>query len=186
MPNPDSDSSSSAPSPDDGAYEKWLVRILLTLAFGLAFGIEGMTLIRSFLLDSGDDEQIEAQEKRPVLREGDALMPSTAPEVRVRRLRVRATDETWTFTLTARPDTALSQPYHLSFKLTTSDGTTPDAVPSYTWAPSDTTSFDASWSLPVGRRPDALTITATTELPPHSAPSTTRTVDLGHVPVRMQ
>jgi hypothetical protein len=163
------------------------VRILLTLAFGLAFGIEGMTLFRSFVLDPGTDEQVEAREQMPVLQEGDALVPSIAPDVRVRRLRVRATDEAWTFTLTARPDTALAHRTTLTFdRLTASDGTGHTTAPSLAWTPSDTASAEASWTLPVGQRPDALTVTATVQVAPDSIASATRTVDVGHVPVRMQ
>jgi hypothetical protein len=161
------------------------VRILLALAFGLAFGIEGMTLIRSFLIEDEDSTE-QTTNTRPALQEGDPLVPSFGPSVRVRRMRVRAYQDEWTFVLTARPDTALSRDYTLSLKLTTTDGTTQSTVPSYTWTPPDTTSFDASWTLSVGQRPDALTIRATTERAPDSTASATRTVDLGHVPVRMQ
>lgn len=186
--NPDSDSSSSsAPSRNDGAYEKWLVRILLTLAFGLAFGIEGMTLFRSFVLDSGADDQVEAQETVPVLKEGGALVPAATPTVRVQRLRLFATDEAWTFTLVARPETPPERPYTLTFdRLTATNGTAHTTAPTHTWAVADTAAFTASWSLPVGQRPDGLTITATISASSDSTTSVTRTVDVGHVPVRMQ
>jgi len=163
-----------------------LVRILLTLAFGLAFGIEGMTLLRSYLF-YGDEAKTSTETQRPVLEEGGRLVPSLAPDLRVRRLRVRATDEAWTFMLTARPDTALARRTTLTFdRLTATNGTERTTAPSYTWAPSDTTSFTASWTLPVGQRPDALTITATATSAPDSTVSATRTMDVGHVPVRMQ
>ena len=187
-----SDSSDDAPADpgsldESGPYEKWLVRILLTLAFGLAFGIEGMTLLRSFVFDPGSEEQVEAQEARPVLKEGEALVPTTAPGVRVQGLRLLASDEAWTFTLTARPDTASDRDYTLTFdRLTTTSGATQTTAPSHTWAAGDTVAFAASWSLPPGQRPDALTITATTSVGPDSTASATRTVDVGHVPVRMQ
>jgi hypothetical protein len=38
----------------------------------------------------------------------------------------------------------------------------------------------------VGQRPDALTVTATASVGPDSTTTTTRTLDVGHVPVRMQ
>jgi hypothetical protein len=184
---PDSDSSPGAASGADGAYEKWLVRILLTLAFGLAFGIEGMTLFRSFVLDSGTDEPVEAREQMPVLQEGDPLVPATAPPVRVHRFRLLASDEAWTFTLIARPDTVPDRDYTLTFdRLTTTSGAAQTTAPAHTWVAGDTVAFAASWSLPPGQRPDALTITATTSVAPDSTTSTTRTVDVGHVPVRMQ
>lgn len=186
-----SDSTSAAsgpPSPEaSGPYEKWLVRILLTLAFGLAFGIEGMTLIRSFLLDDAPDETVQRADRRPVLREGEPLVPSLAPDVRVRRLRVRATDQEWTFAVVARPDTARDRPVTLSFdRLTASDGSVLTTAPRHTWTPPDTASFTAAWTLPVGQRPDALTVTATIPAGPDSTTVATRTMDVGHVPVRVQ
>ena len=183
----DSDSSPDVSSSDDGAYEKWLVRILLTLAFGLAFGIEGMTLLRSYLFYGEETETQSTETQRPVLQEGGALVPSIAPDVRVRRLRVQATDKAWTFTLTTRPDTALDRSTTLTFeRMTATNGTAFTQAPSHTWPAADTSSFTASWALPVGQRPDALTVTATAQVTPDSTASATRTMDVGHVPVRMQ
>jgi hypothetical protein len=189
-PSPQPDSStgtSSASAPDgSGTYEKWLVRILLGLAFGLAFGIEGMTLIRSFLIDT-DDTAVEATDAPPVLKEGGALVPAVDSTLRARRLTLRATREEWTFVVTARPDTARSRPVTLAFpELTLTNGTARTSAPSRTWAPDDTASFTASWTLPVGQRPDALTATVTAPVSPDSTASVTRTMDVGHVPVRMQ
>lgn len=182
-----SPSTSSASAPDgSGTYEKWLVRILLGLAFGLAFGIEGMTLLRSFVIDR-EESTTKAADAPPVLEEGNALVPSLAPALRARRLHLRATKDEWTFTLTARPDTALARETTLTFpQLTLSNGTARTAAPSRTWTPGDTTSFTASWPLPVGQRPDALTVTVTAPVSPDSTASVTRTMDVGHVPVRVQ
>ncbi len=173
---------------ESDTYEKWLVRILLTLAFGLAFGIEGMTLIRSYLFYGEESDTVQTTETpEPTLEDGGALVPSVAPEVRAHRLRVQADDETWTFTFTVRPDTALARRTTLRFdRLTATDGSALTTAPSHTWTPSDTASFEASWSLPVGQRPDALTVTATAQVAPDSTVSATRTMDVGHVPVRMQ
>ncbi len=174
-------------SPESDAYEKWLVRILLTLAFGLAFGIEGMTLIRSLVIDDEASTEQTATEQRPTLAEGDILVPSLDPPVRARRLQLQATDREWTFTLSARPDSASEQSYTLTFdRLTTGDGTALTTAPSHTWVAGDTASFSASWALPVGQRPDALTVTATVQHSPDSTTSVTRRMDVGHVPVRMQ
>lgn len=184
---PNSDSSPGASTSTDGAYEKWLVRILLALAFGLAFGIEGMTLVRSFLIDTEEAAPRTTENTRPVLTEGDPLVPALVPTVRARRLVVRATNEAWTFRLTARPDTAADRPYTLSFdRLTTSGGSEYTAAPRHTWPAADTASFTASWTLPVGQRPQTLTVTASTPVAPDSTASVTRTLELGHVPVRMQ
>lgn len=162
------------------------MRILLALAFGLAFGIEGMTLIRSFLIDT-EASTVQTTDADPVLKEGDALVPALDSTLRARRVRLQATQEAWTFVVTARPDTARSQPVALAFpRLTLSNGTARTSAPSRTWAPGDTASFTASWTLPVGQRPDALTATVTTPVSPDSTASVTRTMGVGHVPVRMQ
>ena len=179
--------SSAPPDSSSGTFEKWLVRIFLALAFGLAFGIEGMTIIRSYFVDGESTQTESTADRPPTLDAGQALVPAAGPTVRVRRLRVQATDTAWTFSLTARPDTALAVPYTISFdRLDIDGGGTASATPSHTWAPGDTTSFTASWALAPGRRPAALTVTATTVVPPGSTSTATRTVDVGHVPVRMQ
>lgn len=186
--SPDSAASSetsSSPNESD-ASEKWLVRILLVLAFGLAFGIEGMTLVRSFLIDQESTTE-QTTNERPVLQEGDALVPSLVPSVRAHRLQVRARSDEWTFILTARPDSLSNSSYGVTFdRLTLGNGTELTTAPSHTWASSDTASFAASWSLPVGQRPETLRLTATLERAPDSTTTATRTVDLGHVPVRVQ
>jgi hypothetical protein len=187
-----SDSSADAPAdtggPDEAStYEKWLVRILLGLAFGLAFGIEGMTLIRSFLIDQEEPATEQTERTRPVLREGTVLVPSVGPPLRARRLQVRATNQEWTFLLSARPDSLGEQAYTISFdRLTLSNGSALTTAPRHTWPAADTSSFTASWTLPVGQRPTAITVTATTQVAPDSTVSTTRTMDIGHVPVQMQ
>ena len=187
MATSNSDSSPGAAPHTDGAYEKWLVRILLGLAFGLAFGIEGMTLIRSFLIDQEEDPTEQTTDARPVLQEGDALVPSLAPSVRVHRLRLKAYPDEWTFTLTARPDSLADRSYTVTFdRLRLGNGTELTSTPSHTWAPADTASFAASWTFPVGQRPTSVTITAAFPLSPDSTARATRTVDLGHVPVRQQ
>lgn len=185
--NASSSGPASTPPPNESdATEKWLVRILLVLAFGLAFGIEGMTLIRSFVVDETETTE-EATDARPVLEEGDALVPSLAPSIRAHQLRLRAYQDEWTFTLTARPDSLADTAYSVTFdRLTLDNGTELTSAPRHTWAASDTASFDASWAFPVGQRPASITMTATAEGPSDSTASATRTVDLGHVPVRQQ
>jgi hypothetical protein len=189
--SPERSDSAEAPSgssaPESDAYEKWLVRILLTLALGLAFGVKGMTLIRPFVIDEEEPTEQTSTEQRPTLAEGDVLVPSIDPPVRTHRLQLRATDQAWTFTLIARPDTLSERPYTLTFdRLTTDDGSAFTTAPSHTWAAGDTASFSASWDLPVGRRPDALTVTASVQHSSDSTTSVTRRMDVGHVPVRRQ
>ncbi len=164
------------------------MRILLVLAFGLAFGIEGMTLIRSFVInDDGEDETEQTTEQLPTLREGDVLLSLPGPPVRVHRLRLLARDEAWTFSVISRPDSSRKHPYTLTFDhLTTGAETTAPSAPSYTWSPNDTSAFEASWPLPPGRRPATLTVTGTLQVSADSTASATRTVDVSHVPVRMR
>lgn len=180
----------SGPSgaPDEwGNAETWLVRILLALAFGLAFGIEGMTLVRSFLVDDEPEAEQTTAEAQPTLAEGGMLVPSTTPTVRVRQMRLVGTQDEWIFRLNVRPDTVLAHPYTLSFdRFTTRGGRAFTTAPSHTWAPSDTASFTASWALPVGQRPESLTVTATARIGPDSTTAITRTVSFGHIPVRQQ
>lgn len=186
VPVDESASSESSPPASDTS-DKWLVRILLGLAFGLAFGIEGMTLVRSYVLDRDVGRTSDVTEERVLLRKGDPLVPEASAAVRVQRLRVQASDEAWTFRLRARPDSALSAPYTLSYdRLTTDDGGVHDDPVRHTWAPGDTASFRAAWALAPGRRPAGLTVTATVETASDSTVSATRTVDVSHVPVRMQ
>lgn len=163
-----------------------LREVAFRILLGLAFGIEGMTLVRSFLIDT-EESTVKATDAPPVLEEEEALAPSLAPSLRARRLRLRATREEWTFVVTTRPDSALSRAVTLAFpQLTLSNGTVRTSAPSRTWAPGDTASFAASWTLPVGQPPDALTVTVTAPASPDSTTSVTRTMDVGHVPVRMQ
>lgn len=46
--------------------------------------------------------------------------------------------------------------------------------------------FAASWILPVGQRPDALTVTVATKVSADSTATASRTVKVGHVPIRQQ
>lgn len=180
---------SSSSSSNSGTYEKWLVRILLILAFGLAFGIEGMTLIRSFVLDIEPEEPVEQREpdKEPTLQEQPVLMSRADSTIAVQRMRLLAQDEAWVFNLVVRPTAPLQDPYTLTFDgLTTDAGQTLTTAPSHTWSPTDTSVFKASWSLPPGQRPATLTVTATRAVGPDSTASTRRTVTVGRVPVRMQ
>lgn len=190
-PNPTSNSGSStgsSVSPNgSSSSEKWLVRILLTVAFGLAFGIEGMTLIRSFVLDDEESDAQTTTEEHAVLREGDVLLPSFGLPIRAHRLGVRAGRDDWTFRLVARPDTMMDHPYTLTFeRVTTGNGTTRTTGPSHTWAPGDTVSFAASWAFPVGQRPETLTITGTAVISDDSTATASRRVKVGHVPVRKE
>jgi len=51
-------------SNETDSVDPWIVRLFLILAFGVAFGIEGMTLIRSyFFTDAADAEaQVKYEE----------------------------------------------------------------------------------------------------------------------------
>jgi len=171
------------------AAETWLVRVLLVVAFGLAFGIEGMTLLRSFVIDEEVDAeaQQEVTEQVPVLREGDRLLPALSSGVRVQALRLLAEEEAWTFTVRVRPDPANTAAYTLTFdRLNADNGTVDTTDQAYTWVPPDTATFTASWSLPPGRRPATLMVTGERDVASDSSATVSRTVSVRHVPVRMQ
>lgn len=146
-----------------------------------------MTLVRSFLIDQEEGSTEQTTEARPVLREGEALAPALSPSVRVQRLQIQADADEWTFALTARPDSLGDRSYTVTFdRLALEDGTELTSAPNHTWAPADTAAFTASWALSVGQRPASVTITASSQPTADSTATTTRTVDLGHVPVRQQ
>jgi hypothetical protein len=171
---------------DGGTFEKWMVRILLVLVFGVAFGIEGMTLLRSYLVETGGEPDAASQvEEPPALRPGSELLPGTAPRATVTEMMVYVNPDAWTFTLRVEVANDTDRPYSLSFEsLETENGRTLAGAWSHDWAPGDTASATASWALAPGDRPAALTVRA--QANPDSAAAVTRTLPIGDVPARRQ
>ena len=183
----------SPPAPGEAdAVSPWVVRLFLILAFGLAFGIEGMTLVRSYLLD-GEEEtaqemsQEEQVEDRAPLRLGDDLLPGTDVSERVAQMNMRARSSgPWAFRLVVAVANETEQPYRLTLRgLETEDGMGLDAVHTTTCAPGDSTRLVATWRMGADVRPR--TLTAEADLGPADSTRTVqRRVSFGHVPVQME
>jgi len=183
----------SPPAPDEAdAVSPWVVRLFLILAFGLAFGIEGMTLVRSYLLD-GEEEtaqemsQEEQVEDRAPLRLGDDLLPGTDVSERVAQMNMRARSSgPWAFRLVVAVVNETEQPYRLTLRgLETEDGMGLDAVHTTRCAPGDSTRLVATWRMGADARPR--TLTAEADLGPADSTRTVqRRVSFGHVPVQME
>lgn len=202
MSTPSSDATdepaSDSPSGDEGVH-RWVVRLFLILSFGVAFGIEGMTLIRSFVLEGAEEPEGQAEyregeagdgEEREAepLRTGDDLLPATAVSERVAQMRIQArTDGPWVFRLVVTVLNDGEDPYRLSVRdLETDDGTVLDEVHSVECAPGDSTRLVATWPIEADARPRSLTAVAELQQPGDSARTAGRRISFGHVPVQME
>lgn len=174
---------------------KWVVRLFLILAFGLAFGIEGMTLIRSYLLvdDEEAQEQVEREseerdEEAPLLRVGDDVLPATAVTERVAEMKIRArSDGPWVFRLVVTVINDGDSEYRLSLReLEADDGTRFDDVFAVECVPGDSTQLVARWPIGADARPHALTAEAELGQTTDSTQTVRRRMSFGHVPVQME
>lgn len=195
-------SSDAADTPSDTAGNgndggnPWLVRLLLILSFGVAFGIEGMTLIRSFVLegDGEAEEQVESTEpgdgerNAEPLRTGDDLLPTTAVSERVAQMRIRArTDAPWTFHLVVRVRNDTDSLYRLTVEeLETDDGTEYEDFHSVDCPPGESADLVASWPIAADARPAFLEVEGELVYSSDSTRTAEREVRFGHVPVQME
>ena len=204
MDDPSSSETDDAPSPSapDAPDEvnPWVVRFFLILAFGLAFGIEGMTLVRSYLLSGeGESKTVAEKQEAPTgargpqasdapLRIGDDLLPATDVTERVVEMQVRAQSSgPWTFRLAVAVDNRTDTPYRLTLRaLETDDGTVLDERRTATWPPGDSTRFRAAWPMGADARPQSLTAEAQLQHAPGSTRTVRRRISFGHVPVQME
>jgi len=188
----DADDASSSAADEPQEINPWLVRLFLILAFGLAFGIEGMTLIRSYLLngDGETEEQVEYEEREEAeaVGIGDDLLPDTPVSERIAQMRIQAqSDGPWVFRLGIIVVNDGENAYRLSLRdLEADDGTVFDEMHAVDCAPGDSTQFVATWSIGSDARPRALTAQAELQLSGDSTRSVQRRVSFGHVPVRME
>ncbi len=190
-PSSDADDAAAPPASDEmDGVNPWVVRLFLILAFGVAFGIEGMTLVRSYLLDGEEptEQQADATDEPPALGVGDDLLPSTAVSERIARMRMQArSGGAWAFRLTVEVANTGEGEYRLSLQaLEADDGTVYEEAPSVTCAPGDSTRLVATWPIGAEARPRALTAVAEWEGAGDSTRTVRRRVSFGHVPVRMQ
>lgn len=195
----DADESSSRPAPGDREeINPWVVRFFLVLAFGVAFGIEGMTLIRSYLLEERDaDEQVESEERaggddeQPAdapLRIGDDLLPATAVSERVTEMKIRAqSDGPWVFRLVVTVINEGGGAYRLAVRdLETDDGSVLEDEAAVDCPPGDSTQLVATWPVGSNARPRALTAEGEVREANDSTRTVRRRVSFGHVPVQME
>jgi hypothetical protein len=197
----DADDAPPHASPDEAdGVNPWVVRLFLILAFGVAFGIEGMTLVRSYLLDGEADESqaVVEEEEAPGSREGessgaplrvgDDLLPATDVTERVAQMQIRAqASGPWTFRLVVAVRNDREASYRLVLRrLETDDGTVRDEARTVTCAPGDSTRLVATWPMSSDARPRALTTEGKVQIAGDSARTTSRRVRFGHVPVQMQ
>lgn len=190
---------STAPDrPED--VNPWVVRFFLILAFGLAFGIEGMTLVRGYLLNGEEDAepvvQRQGEAERPStqspsdapLRVGDDLLPATDVTERVVQMQIRAQSSgLWTFRLGVAVENETEMSYRLTLRaLETDDGTVLEGARTATWAPGDSSTFVATWPMAVDARPQSLTAEAELQSDADSTRPVRRRVSFGHIPVRME
>lgn len=193
---PSSSDAGNEPPPsatDDGVVNPWLVRLFLVLAFGLAFGIEGMTLIRSYVLDGDEGGQTEQVQAAPpphsfTVQVGDDLLPDLPVEERIERMGLQAQEGgPWTFRLEVAVHNDTEGTYRLSVRdVGMEDGAFAEASHSVECAPGDSARLVATWSVAADARPHSLTAVAELHLPNDSTASTGRRVQLGHVPVQME
>jgi hypothetical protein len=174
---------------DSGTFEKWLVRTFLILAFGVAFGIEGMTLIRGYLIDDGDESarvEQSPEEQGPTLQSGEPFFAERAFTAHVERLAMLAESDAWRFVMDVRVQNPTGGPLTLTFdRLETKNGRTLSSPVSHTWAPGDSSAFTAEWTLAPGDQPEAVTVTPNADTSSPSASAGVR-FRIGRVPVQMQ
>lgn len=170
----------------------WMVRLFLVLAFGLAFGIEGMTLIRSYVLNGDDEEARPSVEtvqtaQHLTVQEGDELFPDLPGQERIDRLVLQAKKTgPWTFRLEVAVRNDTEATYRLTVRdVATDDGALAKASHSVECAPGDSARLVATWPVAADARPQSLTAMATLHLPPDSTASSGQRAQLGHVPVQM-
>lgn len=183
------DGPADVPGRESEVVSKWIVRIFLILAFGLAFGIEGMTLIRSYLWygDEPTEQREPEEEAREMLRVGDELLPALAVSAQVDQLRIRArTDGPWTFHLVVRVQNDTEALYRLTVgDLETDDGTEYEEAYSIECPPGDSTRLVASWPIGADARPASLEAEGELVYSSDSTRTAERDVHFGHVPVQM-
>jgi hypothetical protein len=160
------------------------------MAFGVAFGIEGMTLFRSYVLDrnSGQDEAVvDAAPELPLVQVGDEVLPASPPTERVEALTVEARPgDTWAFRMTIALRNPTDQPYQLTtFGVLTRSGSVHEEAFRVTCPPGDSTQLMAEWQLAPSDFPESLVASGRLQVTPDSAVVHARRVRLPRIPVQM-
>jgi len=189
-PDASPDGSPDAKKDGDSSFEKWLVRFFLLMAFGVAFGIEGMTLFRSYVLDRGsgqDPETVEAAPELPLLQVGDEMLPDSPPTERIEALTLEARQgDTWTFRATIALQNSTDQPYELTtFGVLTRSGSVHEEAFRVTCPPGDSAQLRAEWPLAASDFPESLVVSGRLQVTPDSAVVHARRIRLPRIPVQM-
>ena len=197
--SPNADDASTTPAPDEPeGINPSVVRSFLILAFGLAFGIEGMALVRSYLFNGEEEaaERVEHEEgeqkdddgETTPLRMGDDLPPATTVSERVAEIQVRAqSGGPWVFRLAVTVVNDGKNSYRLSLRdLKADDGAIYDDVQSVACPLGDPTQLVATRPIGADARPAALTAEVELQLSNDSTRVVRRRILFGHAPVRMQ
>lgn len=184
-------SSPPADAPDDSSsFEKWLVRFFLIVAFGVAFGIEGMTLFRSFVLDrdDGPDEAtVETAPELPQLQVGDDVLPDAPPTERIEALALEARQgDTWTFRMEIALQNPTEQPYELTtFGVLTRSGRVHEESFRATCPPGGSARLVAEWEVAASDIPESLVASGRVQVTPDSSVVHARRFQLPRIPVQM-
>lgn len=189
---------SSPPSPNADAttdssssFEKWLVRFFLVLAFGVAFGIEGMTLFRSYVLDRDTEptpsHTAETAPPLPTLQVGDEVLPASPPTERIEMLAIEARQgNTWTFRMEIAIQNSTDQSYDLTvFGVLTQGGSVHEEAFRVTCPPGDSTQLMAEWQLAASDIPESLVASGRVQVAPDSSVVHARRFQLPRIPVQM-
>jgi hypothetical protein len=190
-PNAEPDASSDAKKDADSSFEKWLVRFFLLMAFGVAFGIEGMTLFRSYVLDRDSGQDAEAVEapapELPLLQVGDEVLPDAPPAERIEALSLEARPgDTWIFRMTIALQNPTKQPYELTtFGVLTRSGSVHEEAFRVTCPPGDSTQLRAEWQLAPSDLPESIVASGRIQVTPDSAVVHARRFRLPRIPVQM-
>jgi len=189
------ESAPASPSAADGAendsssFEKWLVRFFLIMAFGAAFGIEGMTLFRSYVLDhDGAEAPVEeAAPPLPTLQVGDDLLPDALPTEQIETLALEAHQgDTWTFRMEVALQNLTEQPYELTtFGVLTRSGSVHEKAFRATCPPGDSTRLVAEWKVAASDIPESLVASGRVQVAPDSSVVHARRFRLPRIPVQM-
>ena len=167
------------------------MRFFLLLAFGVAFGIEGMTLFRSYVLDrdSGQEDTtaVETTPTLPLLRVGDEVLPASPPTERIEALALAARPgDTWTFRMEIALQNPTEQAYELTtFGVLTRSGAVHAEAFRVTCPPGDSTRLVAEWQLAASDLPESLVASGRMQVTPDSAVVHARRFRLPRIPVQM-
>ncbi len=189
-PDASPDGSPDAKKDGDSSFEKWLVRFFLLMAFGVAFGIEGMTLFRSYVLDRDggqDTETVEPPPELPLLQVGDEMLPDASPTERIEALSLEARPgDTWTFRITIALQNPTEQPYELTtFGVLTRSGSVHEEAFRVTCPPGDSTQLQAEWQLAPSDFPESIVASGRIQVTPDSSVVHARRFRLPRIPVQM-